>query len=325
MRTGSPISPVARPTATLVALAVALSSAPVVAHAQGAPETLPTPVRVEGTHGPVPLAVPPDAPPPVLHADTTTTVTTTTTSVALAQGGVTLRDGRILSGTIVQVASGQQVILDTPDGQRHIIPWDQVADLRYAAPTAIATPIAAGPGRPSLHIELTRPGSIRLYEVSNQILVAPSMNWGSYAQAQQAVALCTAPCDRTIDASRGQSYFFAGDRITPSRRFTLDEHDGPMLARVRPGRIGVLAGGILFTSFSAAPLISGTLYLALSSHNQDTTSGHRTRNAGITLTAVGVGMLVTGIVMLALGRTRVELYRRYTGAAQRRPRPAAAF
>jgi hypothetical protein len=237
MRTGSPISPVARPTATLVALAVALSSAPVVAHAQGAPETLPTPVRVEGTHGPVPLAVPPDAPPPVLHADTTTTVTTTTTSVALAQGGVTLRDGRILSGTIVQVASGQQVILDTPDGQRHIIPWDQVADLRYAAPAAVVAPVAPGPGRPTLHVELTRPGNVRLYEIGNQILVAPSMNWGSYAQAQQAVALCTAPCDRTIDASRGQSYFFAGDRITPLAplhpRRARRPHAGPRPPRPR--------------------------------------------------------------------------------------------
>lgn len=322
MRTGSPISPVARPTATLVALALALAS-PVTAHAQ---ETLPTPVRVEGTHGPVPLAVPPDAPPPVLYADTTTTVTTVEgpSSVALAQGSVTLRDGRVLSGTLVQVHSGQQVILDTPDAQRHIIPWDQVADLRYAAPAAVAVPVPAGPGRPTLHVELTRPGNVRLYEVGNQLLVTPNMNWGSYAQAQQAVALCTAPCDRVIDASRGQSYFFAGDRITPSRRFTLDEHDGPMLARVRPGRVGVLAGGILFTSLSVAPLISGTLYLALSSHVQDSNSGHRTRNAGIALTSVGVGMLVTGIIMLALGRTRVELYRRYTGAAQRRPKAAAA-
>jgi len=318
MRTGSPISPVARPTATLVALALALT--PVAAHAQD-PETLPTPVRVDGVHGPVPLAVPPDAPPPVLYADQATTTVTTTTTTVTQPSGVTLRDGRVLAGTIVQVISGQQVVLDTSDGQRHIIPWDQVADLRYAAPAAVVAPVAPGPGRPTLHVELTRPGNVRLYEIGNQILVAPSMNWGSYAQAQQAVALCTAPCDRTIDASRGQSYFFAGDRITPSRRFTLDEHDGPMLARVRPGRVGVLAGGIVFTSLSIAPLLSGTLYLALSSHVQGSQSGHNTRNAGIALTAVGVGMLVSGIVMIALGRTRVELYRRYTGAAQRRPRP----
>ena len=32
--------------------------------------------------------------------------------------------------------------------------------------------------------------------------------------------------------------------------------------------------------------------------------------------------LLTGATLLALGKTRVELYRRYTGAAQRRPRPA---
>ncbi len=315
MRTGSPISPVARPIATLVALAVALTTAPAPARAQE-PESLPTPVRVEGTHGPVPLAVPPSAPPPVLYANQATPSPETS--------GVTLRSGQVLSGTVVQVVSGQQVVLDTPDGQRHIIPWDQVADLRYAATPSEATPVApAGPGRPTQHIETTRPGNVRLYEISNQILVAPSMNWGNYAQAQQAVAICTAPCDRVVDGSRGQTFFFAGDRITPSRRFTLEEHDGPMLARVRPGRIGVLTGGILFTSLSLAPLISGTLYLSLNAQNNR--SGHSTRDAGIVLSAVGVSMLVSGIIMIALGRTRVELYRRYTGAAQRRPRAAAAY
>jgi len=315
MRTGSPISPIARPTATLVALALALSTGPAAAQAPPA-ETLPTPVRVEGTHGPVPLAVPPSAPPPVLYANQAAPSPETS--------GVTLRSGQVLSGTVVQVISGQQVVLDTPDGQRHIIPWDQVADLRYAAvPTEAPTVAPTGHGRPTLHIETTRPGNVRLYEISNQILVAPSMNWGNYAQAQQAVAICSAPCDRVVDGSRGQTFFFAGDRITPSRRFTLDEHDGPMLARVRPGRIGVLTGGILFTSLSIAPLISGTLYLSLNAHSNR--SGHSTRDAGIVLSAVGVSMLVTGIIMIAFGRTRVELYRRYTGAAQRRPKPAAAL
>ena len=226
MRTGSPISPIARPTATLVALALALSTGPAAAQAPPA-ETLPTPVRVEGTHGPVPLAVPPSAPPPVLYANQATPSPETS--------GVTLRSGQVLSGTVVQVISGQQVVLDTPDGQHHIIPWDQVADLRYAAvPT-----------------------------------------------------------------------------------------EAPTVAPVRPGRIGVLTGGILFTSLSIAPLISGTLYLSLNAHSNR--SGHSTRDAGIVLSAVGVSMLVTGIIMIAFGRTRVELYRRYTGAAQRRPKPAAAL
>lgn len=315
MRTGSPISPVARPTATVVALAVALTTAPVTARAQE-PESLPTPVRVEGTHGPVPLAVPPSAPPPVLYANQAAPSPSTS--------GVTLRSGQVLSGTVVQVLSGQQVILDTPDGQRHIIPWDQIADLRYAAvPTETPSVAAPGLGRPTLHIETTRPANVRLYQISNQILVTPHMNWGNYAQAQQAIALCTAPCDRVVDGSNGQTFFVAGDRITPSRRFTLDQHDGPMLARVRPGRIGVLTGGVLFTSFSIAPLISGPLLLTLNAHNSR--SGQHTSNAGIVLSAVGVSMLVTGIIMIALGRTRVELYRRYTGAAQRRPRAAAAY
>lgn len=320
MRTGSPISPIARPTATLVALAVALSTSPAAAQAPSSPpppaETLPTPVYVEG---PIPLAVPPTAPPPVLVADPSAVA-----QPAAIGEGVTLRDGNVIRGTLLEVIHGQRVTIAATTGQRHTIPWDQIAELHYVAAPAAPAPIS-GHGRPTLHIELTRPGNVRLYELTDNMLVTPSMSWGNYAQAQQAVAICGAPCDRTIDGTRGQSFFFAGDRITPSRRFTLDDQDGQMLARVRPGRVGVLAGGIVFTSLSVAPLVSGTLYLALSSHVQQSQSGHNTRNAGIALTAVGVGMLISGIAMIALGRTRVELYRRYTGAAQRRPKPAAAF
>ncbi len=310
MRTVSPVVPCpgARPVAALVALSLALTAGPAQAQAPAEAETLPQPVRVEGTDGPIPLAVPPTAPPPFVNDPS---------PQLAALDVVTLRDGSVIRGTVAEVFHGQQVTIVSAAGQRHVVPWDQVADLRYAAaPTA--APVTPGPGRPTLHVELTRPGNVRLYEVNNNVLVTTGMNWGSYAQAQQAVAICTAPCGRVIDGSRGQSFFFAGDRVTPSRRFTLDEHDGPMLARVRPGRVGVLAGGIIFTSLSVAPLVSGTLFIALSSNSS--TSAHQTRNFGAGLTAVGVGMLISGIVMIALGRTRVELYRRYTGAAQRRPR-----
>jgi len=230
---------------------------------------------------------------------------------------LTLRDGSIIRGTVAEVFQGRHVAIVSAAGQRHTIAWAQVADIRYGGQTAVAEPVA-GPGRPHMHIETTRP--VRLFEVSGQVFNA-GPRWGHYPQAQQARPVCRAPCDRIIDGSAGQSFYFGGEGVTPSRRFTLDEHDGPLLARVKPGRAGVLVGGVMFTSLSIAPLLTGTLFLSLSQH-QAPDGSHSTRDAGIVLTAVGASALLSGIVMIALGRTRVEIYRRYTGAAQRRPKPA---
>ncbi len=262
-------------------------------------------------------------PGPTAVVTVTETLPAAPTPPAAALDILVLRDGSVLRGTIAEVFQGREVTIVTVAGQRRTVAWDQVTDLRYggAAPPQATTeppPLVMGPGHPQLHIETTRP--VRLFEISTQPINTPALRWGNYPQNQnpQARPVCRAPCDRVIDGSYGQSFYFGGEGITPSKRFTLDEHGGPMLARVRPGRAGVFVGGILFASMSVVPLISGTLFMALSSSSSS--SAMQTRNAGITLSAVGVGMLVSGIVMIALGRTRMELYRRYTGAAQRRPK-----
>lgn len=278
-------------------LAVALASMPVAAQD-------PAPVVVGQAPAPPALPVPaaqfPAQPQPAEAVDS-----------------LTLRDGSVIRGTVAEVFQGRQVTIVSAAGQRHTIAWAQVADIRYGGQTVAPEPVA-GPGRPHMHIETTRP--VRLFEVSGQVFNA-GPRWGHYPQAQQARPVCRAPCDRVVDGSAGQSFYFGGEGVTPSRRFTLDEHDGPLLARVKPGRAGVLVGGVLLTSLSIAPLLTGTLFLSLSQHRAPDGS-HSTRDAGIVLSAVGASTLISGIVMIALGRTRVEIYRRYTGAAQRRPKPA---
>ena len=288
-------------------LAVALASMPVAAQD-------PAPVVIVGQET-VPVA---PAPPAVVEVMPMPAVQSALQpQPAEAVDTLTLRDGSIIRGTVAEVFQGRHVTIVSAAGKRHTIAWAQVADIRYGGQTAVADPVA-GPGRPHMHIETTRP--VRLFEVSGQVFNA-GPRWGHYPQAQQARPVCRAPCDRVIDGSAGQSFYFGGEGITPSRRFTLDEHDGPLLARVKPGRAGVLVGGVLFTSLSIAPLLTGTLFLSLSQHRAPDGS-HGTRDAGIALSVVGASTLITGILMIALGRTRVEIYRRYTGAAQRRPKPA---
>jgi hypothetical protein len=52
--------------------------------------------------------------------------------------------------------------------------------------------------------------------------------------------VCVAPCDLVVDGSRGQSFFFDGKRVTKSKEFSLSEYRGDVVARVRPGRPGLL-------------------------------------------------------------------------------------
>ena len=303
---------VARPLVTLVAAALALG--PQAASARSpVPETVAVPapevlevVAVE----PAPVAAAPVsvAPVPVASLDA---------PGAPAADVVTLRDGGMIRGTVAEVFPGRQVIIVSAAGQRHVLAWDQVLDVQYAEDPA-AQELPMGPGRPRLHIETTREAPIRLMEVTSQYVVRTGLSRGPrYAHGQQAYAVCAAPCDRVVDGTRGQTFYFGGDGVTPSARFSFEDHDGELLARVRPGRVGVLAGGVLLTSFSIGPLLGGALMAAIPRHADQV---NRTRSiAAVSLLAVGTGMLVSGIVMLALGKTRVEIYRRYTGAAERRP------
>ena len=212
---------------------------------------------------------------------------------------------------------GRQVIIVSAAGQRHVLAWDQVLDIQYGDAPRVQEP-PMGPGRPRIHIESTRDAPIRLMEVTSQYAVATNFSRGPrYAHGQQSYAVCAAPCDRVVDGTRGQSFYFGGEGITPSSRFTFEDHDGELIARVRPGRIGVLAGGVLFTSFSIGPLLGGALMAAIPRHDDRV---NRSRSvAAVSLLATGSAMLLTGVLMLAFGKTRVEIYKRYTGAAQRRP------
>lgn len=298
--------PVARPLATLVAAALALgphtatAQSPVI-ESVAVPESPPAEVLEVVAAAPAPVAGPAA---PVEAATTGADV-------------VTLRDGGMIRGTVSEVFPGRQVIIVSAAGQRHVLAWDQVLDVQYADDPGVQE-LPMGPGRPRLHIETTRDAPIRLMEVTSQYVVRTGLSRGPrYAHGQQSYAVCAAPCDRVVDGTRGQTFYFGGDGITPSARFSFEDHDGELLARVRPGRVGVLAGGVLLTSFSIGPLLGGALMAAIPRHADHV---NRTRSiAAVSLLAVGAGMLVSGIVMLALGKTRVEIYRRYTGAAERRP------
>lgn len=243
---------------------------------------------------------------------------------------VTLRDGGVVRGTVSESFPGRHVIIVSAAGQRYTFGWDQVLEVRYGAQAAavpaanIPPPLTVGPGRPRVHIAVTREATVRLYEMTGTIMVASgSPLTASSPSVSAARPVCLAPCDRVIDGTGGQSFFIGGDRMLPSRRFTLHEHSGDMNVVVKPGRAGVFIGGVMFTSLSLAPLLSGTVFLAIQKPSMGGMSSSNLHRTGGVLVGVGAGLLVTGILMIALGRTRVELYKKMTGVGQRRTGLAA--
>lgn len=228
---------------------------------------------------------------------------------------VVLRDGSVLRGTILELAPGRQLVIAVAAGETRTIAWAQVASTALAgqatAPTAgpegpvpptMSEP-TPGPSRPRIAIEVLsrRPTEVHLFEAGFPAQVL-GVKTGSAAYYAAARTVCRAPCGKVIDGGAGNPYFFGGDRLVPSRPLYLRDLEGDYVARVRPGRTRLLAGGIAAAGFGYAGTLTGGLLVGI-------TRGE-TRTAGAVVLGAGVALLITGIVMIVKGRTRYTLQRR---------------
>lgn len=231
---------------------------------------------------------------------------------------IVLRDGTVLRGTILESAPGRSVVVAVPGGGTRTIAWESVASTTLAGqPVAPAPsdssqggpegPVPAdmeptpGPSRPRIFIELTRPAEVHLLEAG-----FPQQTYGYrgsraalYAAAR---SVCRAPCGRVVDGSFGNPFFFGGARTIPSRVFFLKDLEGDYVARVRPGRWGLLMGGAVALSFGYAGTLTGGLLVGL--------TRDETRVAGGFVLGAGLALLASGIAMLVSGTTRYTLRRR---------------
>lgn len=229
---------------------------------------------------------------------------------ALGPDEVQLLNGGFVRGTLVEVTPDQRVVI-VVDGssEPRTIPWEEIARVERGKHDPGARPqrvppngppprgAAAGPGRPHVHIELSRNRPIKLFEIDDEIL-ASGYNSTSYGVRFRSI--CVAPCDRVIDGSRGQTFFLATARQsmwTASRKFSLDDRVGDVTLRVRPGNSGLRIAGAVLLGIGIGALIGGAVLVAPAS----------TRNVGIGLLAGGAPLFAAGIPMLVFGRTRYEM------------------
>lgn len=240
---------------------------------------------------------------------------------------VNLKNGGMIRGKLVEVIPDVSVtIVSAASGESKTFPWAEVAGIDRAsdapaAPEAAPAPAQERPAGPRLHIEPTRDTRVDLFEITAEV-VASGYNTTVRGIAYRPV--CTSPCDDIIDGARGQSFFFGGDGVTTSPRFTLSGYSGDVVASVKPGRRGLRVGGLLAASFGAAGVITGGTLFAVANIRSTRTTVDEMGGLVTTTTkpnyapatailVTGAALLVGGIVMYVLGRTTFKLSQRGIG------------
>ncbi|MBZ5709638.1 hypothetical protein [Nannocystis pusilla] len=169
----------------------------------------------------------------------------------------------------------------------------------------------AVPGAPRLHIELTRPANVRLLEITGRFTMVNYRTGFSSGVTSRPV--CAAPCDQVIDGRQGQSFIFDGDGIIKSREFSLSNYSGDIVARVKPGRVGLRIGGIITMSLGGAAIGTAGILLLLEGlrsrgprfDDGQTPEYEPNYLPATALVISGALALAGGLAMVLLSRTRV--------------------
>ncbi len=252
---------------------------------------------------------------------------------------ITLKNGGLVRGTIVELEPGQHVTLQVVGGGKpRVIAWTEVADVergKYApkaapkdaqpgpagpgygspAPAVDATPSTDQPGVVRFHIDADKPG-VELHEQKAAGVVV-----GPYGAAVIGIeqVVCTAPCDRVVDGSDGHPYFFAGEGVPPAGPFRLVGYRGDVSARVQVGSPGLRIGGSWMMAVGAAGVATGAVLLILGAtlHSIETdpvTGLDQTGGSNKTMLIAGgatlggsAALLGGGIAMFVVGKTKYEL------------------
>jgi hypothetical protein len=255
---------------------------------------------------------------PTATPSTTAAPPSTPAPAPLGPDEVLLQGGGFVRGTVVEVVPDVKVVIVVDGtGERREIPMDQVVEVqrgKHAAPVtpepkwteqvepdpepAEATPTR---GKPRVHIVPTRQTSrpVRLFEINSEI-VASGYNASMYGINFSTV--CTAPCGKVVDGTRGQDFFLGMSDTgiwTASRKFSLDDKEGDVTLRVKPGNRGLRVAGAILLGLGIGLTIGGAVFMI-------PTRSNTLQKPGIVMLAVGIPSFAAGLPMMLLGRTRYE-------------------
>ncbi|EYF00651.1 hypothetical protein [Chondromyces apiculatus] len=197
----------------------------------------------------------------------------------------------MLRGMVVSAEPGKEVvILVFGTGEQRRIPWADVEKLDRgkharvellppppppppaAPPAGAPAPTAPAPAPGSAPDGLPqppRPGVVRLHVDADNPgvdlfqVTASGVVVGANVSALISVSrkVCTAPCDRVIDGSDGGDFFFGGNGVTPSRSFRLDDRSGDVTAHTEARSSGARKAGMWLTIIGGGLVVTGASLL----------------------------------------------------------------
>ncbi|XXT18197.1 hypothetical protein WME94_49000 [Sorangium sp. So ce429] len=270
---------------------------------------------------------------------------------------ITLKSGGMLRGTLVAEERGLRVIIRIHGtGEEREVPWhevervDRAKHVREASPAPPVRPrpahvvpceteVTRGPAPPEgvrIHIE-TAPGAprVHLYRWSGntswlgpdeervfKIKDIPATGSQTFG-APLAELVCSAPCDKLVDGSRGHEFLLSGWGLTDSDPFQLLDWKGEITLRVEPGNAIARGWGMMMLkhlSWSVS-LAGGTAMIlnrTIGDKVLDAGPGFRrgVDVVGLGLVGLGAAVLSTGIVLVVSNDTTYEVV---TNAPTARP------
>jgi hypothetical protein len=212
---------------------------------------------------------------------------------------VTLKNGGIVRGTIVEAVPGKDARVQLVTGEITTIPWADVARIATAdgaLPRAAASappPLGAAGGEvslPAVRLHVDAPADLRVY--------------GRQGEASEWAPMCSGPCDKLVPVE--WEYQVRSEGVRPSAPFLLEPAPGGRVSvKVDPattravvlGMIGVIGGGVV----TATGLILWGVgavgqYTTYDNEGNPTTRsvGSAVEPTGIVLTAAGLACIVVG-------------------------------
>ena len=219
----------------------------------------------------------------------------------LATGGVAwgadvervdLRDGSVVQGELVERVPGDHVTLKLATGEVRRIEWAAIA--------AVAP--GAAPGEPAPR---TTPVSVAsdhqgtsLFRIDRLATLITGRGYGTLARLS---TVCVAPCQANVEMSPDVSYYVDGPDIPASSTFTLGD---PVKS------LNVKSGNSALRGLGAASMIvgllavstGGSLWIIGAVQTSDAArTGHSVGPNGHTLANAGMGTLITGVALVAIG------------------------
>lgn len=213
-------------------------------------------------------------------------------------------DGRLLHGTVTDIAEGAYVNLRGPTGPE-TVPWAEIARVRLDRGAAPPVELSlAGRGfevdlpvtTDSPYVELlTRDGRpVSLLRLRSAAASARERYSAGFDEA------CRAPCRRPVHAG-ARRFFVDSHPWTASKVFELPADQKHFRLLVRPGSVRVRKAGV-------GLMIGGAVGLALGIFAVSVPGGSRpVDDLGVTLLSLSCLAIPTGGIMFGLSRSRVKV------------------